>query len=160
MSLKIIELASNAILATTTVSVSGQGNGFHEDACMNACIKDMEGKVSRSIRTEGGKLIFRIGYPQLKHGRLLKQDGDSYIYQFVLKGPHLLKNGDFVSLYTKISGGQQSALEKAVIHSYDANSKQIIIKTNRGLDLNSDSCFDLLTTDDSNFDNTNQSSWQ
>ena len=151
MSLKIIELASNAILATTTVSVSGQGNGFHEDACMNACIKDMEGKVSRSIRTEGGKLIFRIGYPQLKHGRLLKQDGDSYIYQFVLKGPHLLKNGDFVSLYTKISGGQQSALEKAVIHSYDANSKQIIIKTNRGLDLNSDSCFDLLTTDDSNF---------
>lgn len=61
MSLKIIELASNAILATTTVSVSGQGNGFHEDACMNACIKDMEGKVSRSIRTEGGKLIFRTG---------------------------------------------------------------------------------------------------
>lgn len=145
MRLKIIELASNVILATTTVYVSGKGNGFHKDACMNACLKDMEEKVSRSIRTEGGKLIFQIGYPQLKYGRLLKQDGDSYIYQFTLKGPHLLKTGDFVFLYTKTDAGQRSSLGKAVIHSYDVNSKQIIIKTNRRFDLNSDSCFGLLT---------------
>ncbi|MCC8149591.1 hypothetical protein [Akkermansia sp.] len=149
--LKMIELASNAILAATTVSVSGKGNGFREDACMNAFVKDMEKKVSRSIRTEGGKLIFRLGYPQLKHGRLLKQDGDSYVYQFMLKGPHLLNNGAFVSLYTKTSAGQKTALEKSVIHSYDVNSKQIIIKTNRKLNLDSDPCFGILTMENSNF---------
>lgn len=130
LSIKMVELASQGVLASESVSLHGKGNSFEHERCVEACLKDIQKQVDDKVWKTSAWLTFRLGYPLLQQGSLLSSSNGAFVYQFNLKGPYLLLPQQPVSLYVSEEMGRKE-LAKAVVISCSPHSNLLIIKTER-----------------------------
>ena len=130
LSIKMVELASQGVLASESVSLHGKSNSFEHERCVEACLKDIQKQVDDKVWKTSAWLTFRLGYPQLQQGSLLSSSNGAFVYQFNLKGPYLLLPQQPVSLYVSEEMGRKE-LAKAVVISCSPHSNLLIIKTER-----------------------------